>query len=186
MLPKKLTIWEPACGNGHMVKVLRENEYVVRDSDIQTGTDFLEQTACAEDFIITNPPFGYAEAFIRKSAQLNPCCGYALLLKSQYWHSAKRLKLFRELQPQFVLPLTWRPDFLFGAQSGSPTMEVLWTVWINKEWEEYYEGECIYHPLEKPNNGKKDAYSHVTPSTINIVDHSVVDLFSGETPIEIS
>jgi hypothetical protein len=150
MLPKMLTIWEPACGEGHMVKVLRANGYVVRDSDIQTGTDFLEVEDCPESFIITNPPFNQAEAFIRHASKLNPECGFAFLLKSQYWHSASRLKLFREIQPQFVLPLTWRPDFLFGAKSGSPTMEVLWTVWINKDWEECYEGECIYQPLEKP------------------------------------
>lgn len=151
MLPKMLTIWEPACGEGHMVKVLRANGYVVRDSDIQTGTDFLEVEDCPESFIITNPPFNQAEAFIRHANKLNPECGFAFLLKSQYWHSASRLKLFREIQPQFVLPLTWRPDFLFGAKSGSPTMEVLWTVWINIEWEECYEGECIYHPSKNLN-----------------------------------
>lgn len=31
-------------------------------------------------------------------------------------------------EPSYVLPLTWRPDFLYGAKSGRPTMELLWTV----------------------------------------------------------
>jgi hypothetical protein len=149
-LPKELTLWEPACGDGHMVKVLRANGYVVRDSDIKTGTDFLNTKECPESFIVTNPPFCVAEEFIRHANTLKPECGFAFLLKSQYWHSAKRLKLFREIRPQFVLPLTWRPDFLFGVKGGNPTMEVLWTVWINQEWEECYEGETIYNLLEKP------------------------------------
>ena len=149
-LPKELTLWEPACGDGRMVDVLRANGDVVRDSDIQTGTNFLDVQECPESFIITNPPFNQAEAFIRHASKLKPECGFAFLLKSQYWHSASRLPLFREIHPQFVLPLTWRPDFLFGAKSGSPTMEVLWTVWINQEWEECYEGETIYNLLERP------------------------------------
>jgi hypothetical protein len=150
VLPTELTLWEPACGDGHMVNVLRANGYVVRDSDIKTGTNFLDVQECPESFILTNPPFNQAEAFIRHANDLKPECGFSFLLKSQYWHSASRLKLFREMRPQFVLPLTWRPDFLFGAKSGSPTMEVLWTVWINQEWEECYEGETIYNLLERP------------------------------------
>lgn len=149
-IPKEHTIWEPACGDGKMVGVLRGNGYNVRGTDIQTGTNFLETKECPESFIVTNPPFCAAEEFIRHANELKPRCGFAFLLKSQYWHSASRLKLFQEIQPQMVLPLTWRPDFLFGAKSGSPTMEVLWTVWINIEWEECYEGETIYCPLKKP------------------------------------
>lgn len=29
----------------------------------------------------------------------------------------------------YVLPLTWRPDFMGGERGGTPTMEVHWTVW---------------------------------------------------------
>jgi hypothetical protein len=150
MLPKELTIWEPAFGDGRMSNVIKGNGYNVFESDIQTGIDFLQTPSCNRDFIITNPPFCIAEEFIKHAKLLNPNCGFAFLLKSQYWHGAKRLKLFQEIQPQFVLPLTWRPDFLFGAKSNSPTMEVLWSVWINQEWKECYEGECIYRPLKKP------------------------------------
>ena len=150
MIPKEHAIWEPACGDGKMVNVLRGNGYTVRGTDIQAGENFLETRESPESFIITNPPFCAAEAFIRHANELKPHCGFAFLLKSQYWHAAKRFKLFQEIQPQFVLPLAWRPDFLFGAKSSSPTMEVLWTVWINIEWEECYEGETIYCPLQKP------------------------------------
>jgi hypothetical protein len=51
-----------------------------------------------------------------------------MLLKSQYWHAAKRHQLFNTHTPAYILPLTWRPDFMFGERGGAPTMDVLWTV----------------------------------------------------------
>jgi hypothetical protein len=79
------------------------------------------------DWIITNPPFSLAEQFILKAYSCwQP---FAMLLKSQYWHAASRVKLFEGTEPTFVLPLTWRPDFTMGGK-GSPLMDVLWTVWI--------------------------------------------------------
>ena len=43
--------------------------------------------------------------------------------------AAKRKALFEEHPPAYVLPLTWRPDFMGGERGGAPTMEVHWTVW---------------------------------------------------------
>ena len=92
------------------------------------GVDFLEtKRDCAA--IITNPPFNISEDFIRHAipqARL-----VAMVLKSQYWHAKKRAALFGEFPPAYVLPLTWRPDFMGGERGGAPTMEVHWTVWID-------------------------------------------------------
>ena len=44
------------------------------------------------------------------------------------------------------VPLSWRPDFLFGSKSGAPTMEVLWTVWKAP----YDNATTLYEPLLKP------------------------------------
>lgn len=137
-------IWEPACGEGHMVDVLEKNGYMVRATDIQTGTDFLETENNDCDWIITNPPFSLSEQFIRKCAEYH--VPFALLLKSQYWHAAKRVSLFNEITPTYILPLTWRPDFLFKTRGkGSPLMDVIWCVW--------YPGtvSTTYIPLVKPN-----------------------------------
>jgi len=126
-------IWEPACGNGAMVQVFEKYGYPVKATDISSGSDYLE-TGCETGItaIITNPPFNRAEEFIRKAIKEAPLV--AMLLKAQYWHAAARVELFRQHPPAFVLPLTWRPDFLEHTrekgQRGSPTMEVLWTVWI--------------------------------------------------------
>jgi hypothetical protein len=67
------------------------------------------------------------------------------LLKSQYWHSKRREKLFQRIRPAQVFPLTWRPDFHFGAKGSAPTMEVLWTVWRSP----YRSKFTKYEPLSK-------------------------------------
>lgn len=145
-------IWEPACGTGAMVDVMEDRGYMVFCADlhptgykgITVAHDFLESTPdlLDWDWIITNPPFSQAEKFIRHALELGGPC--AFLLKSQFWHAQRRLPLFRESPPAYVLPLTWRPDFLHGAKGGSPTMECLWTVWLG--------ADCIteYHLLERP------------------------------------
>lgn len=146
-----MTILEPACGTGKMVEAMNARGYSVDYFDLYlTGfrggfdsRDFLQLTDTGCDWIITNPPFLAAEAFIRHALDLKKPC--AFLLKSQFWHAKKRLQLFRDSPPSYVLPLTWRPDFLNGSKSGSPTMEVAWSVWLP-----YQQGYTLYHPLERP------------------------------------
>ncbi len=121
-------IWEPACGEGHMVRAMEAMGYQVIGTDIQQGNDFLIVPPVDCEWIITNPPFSQSEAFIEK------CIGYkkpfAFLLKSQYWHAKRRISLFDKMPPKWILPLTWRPDFLFKTRGkGSPLMDVMWVVW---------------------------------------------------------
>lgn len=143
-IPRDNIIWEPACGNNHMVTVMRNYGYRTVGTDIQDGTDFLTAPLIDCDWIITNPPFSQAENFIRRcSMHKKP---YALLLKSQYWHAKRRTKLFYDCRPSYILPLTWRPDFMFGERGGgSPLMDVMWCVWDYPACN-YAE----YKPLEKP------------------------------------
>jgi hypothetical protein len=140
------TIWEPACGQGHMSKVLKSYGHEVFESDIADGLDFFELDYVV-DAIITNPPFMIAEEFIKKSLTDAPIV--AMLLKSQYWHAKSRTPLFKKYPPSYVLPLNWRPDFYEdirkeGDKKGSSTMEMAWTVWIK--------GDTLtkYNILEKP------------------------------------
>lgn len=126
------TIWEPACGDGAMSRVLELFGHTVISSDLrhtgygEGGIDFLAaDREC--DAVITNPPFNISEEFIRHA--LRQAGTVAMLLKSQYWHAQKRTALFDAFPPAYVLPLTWRPDFMGGERGGAPTMEVHWTVW---------------------------------------------------------
>lgn len=150
-------IWEPAMGNGAMLEVILDRGYRVLGSDLHPQFDILPSidflktnTEC--DWIITNPPFSKATEFITHALELGKPC--AFLLKSQFWHAKSRLDLFRENPPSYVLPLTWRPDFLYGAKSGSPTMECLWTVWAGGH-------ETVYYPLEKPTEVRNHTISNL-------------------------
>jgi hypothetical protein len=118
-IPRREVVWECAAGPGRLARRLRDHGYLV-------GTDFLSaRMDCA--WIITNPPFSLAEAFIRHAIFLRR--PFAFLLKSQFWHAARRRALFELHRPAEILALSWRPDFLFGAKGGAPTMECVWTVW---------------------------------------------------------
>lgn len=145
-LPTDKIIWECASGENHMAQVMTDRGYHVECSDLhKTGVDFTKAGLLAVDWIITNPPFKVSEEFIRHAYELQPA-GFAFLLKSQYWHSKKRNALFNQIRPYAVLPLSWRPDFLFGSKAGAPTMDVLWTIWKAP----YDQTETLYQPLLKP------------------------------------
>ena len=144
-LPKSTKIWEPACGENHMVQTIKSMGYSVIGSDIRLGEDFLTIPFKECDWIITNPPFSLSEGFIKRCRYHNR--PFALLLKSQYWHAKKRQSVFNEIRPNYILPLTWRPDFLFKTRGkGAPLMDVMWVVWG------LYSGSTypLYIPLNKP------------------------------------
>ena len=115
-LPSGTRIWEPACGNGDMVREMETWGYRVTGTDISMGQDFLTAFSVPCDWIITNPPFSLSEEFIRRCWHIGK--PFALLLKSQFWHARKRIQLFKEEPPAWVLPLTWRPDFLFKTRGA--------------------------------------------------------------------
>ena len=81
-----LTICEPACGAGAIVKVLKENTDNVIAYDIEKN--FLSETE-QYDYIITNPPFSIAQEFILKAKQVAKK-KFAFLLPLSYLHGKKR------------------------------------------------------------------------------------------------
>ena len=141
-IPKSTKIWEPACGQNHMVNVMRDFGYEVVCTDIQSGVDFLTADLPeGVEYIITNPPFNVAEDFIKRCIEHGK--PFALLLKSQYWNAQKRTKLFKDHPPKFVLPCNWRPDF---TGQGSSLMDMMWCVWGDNYGLKF----SLYLPLEKP------------------------------------
>ena len=151
-IPAGTNVWEPACGGGHIVRVLEANRLKVTGTDIETGTDFLTaELPEGVRWIITNPPFSMATEFIETCARHNR--PFALLMKSQFWHARKRYDLFLEHPPRYVLPLTWRPDFNFldrkEGERGSPLMDVCWCVWDGMP------AFTQYVPLRKPEEAKR-------------------------------
>lgn len=148
ILPSGSRVLEPACGDGAMAKALKVCGYSVDATDLREdsgygrgGVDFLATDFSGQyDALITNPPFVVADQFIRHG--VTQARVFALLLKSQYWHAAKRRDLFRQFPPARVYPLTWRPSFLEKERGNSPLMDVLWTV-----WDAEYDGPTTYEPI---------------------------------------
>ena len=71
----KGNIWECACGNGAMSKVMIEQGYDVYSSDLidrgygEVGIDFLQSNKKVDN-IVTNPPFNLATEFTLKAFEL--------------------------------------------------------------------------------------------------------------------
>jgi hypothetical protein len=70
-------VWEPACGDGAISKVLRRNGYYVAESDIEPRNraeviDFLLTDQLKAGSIITNPPFKLLCQFIERAYALKP------------------------------------------------------------------------------------------------------------------
>src|SRR5262245_30466128 len=75
-------VWEPACGPGAIVRVLRSTGREVLATDLvdygcpqsQSGIDFLMETRAPPQIraIVTNPPFKLAHEFVAKALELVP------------------------------------------------------------------------------------------------------------------
>lgn len=130
MTGRPIEVHEPACGEGHMSKVL-ERFWPVLSTDLidrgygQAGVDYL---TCKETrpIVITNPPFHLAREFVEKALADGAERVY-LLLKATYWHAARRTDLFEGTPHSRIMPLSWRLDF---TGEGSPPMECCWFEWI--------------------------------------------------------
>lgn len=146
-LPPRSVIWEPACGDGAISKVLIAHGFVVTETDIvargrpSEQIDFLKADNRRSEIIITNPPFNLATEFIAHADALR-VQKMAMLLKSNFWNVAKNIQIFERWTPAMVLPLTWRIDFT-GA--GSPHTDCTWTY-----WDRDMPPLAITKPLKKP------------------------------------
>lgn len=94
-------IWEPACGEGHISKVLIESGYEVISSDLvergygESRVDFLMEWTPRAPNIITNPPFKNSTSFIKKALSLSTG-KIALLMRLQALEGAERAAVYRE------------------------------------------------------------------------------------------
>lgn len=134
------TIWECACGDGAMSKVLALTGNPVKSSDLydrgfgEAGVDFL-QANCPVDNIITNPPFNCAEGFIH-AALRQVRCKVALLLRLAFLESAHRANtIFTVSPPSRVWVFSERITFYPSGvkRAGNGTTAYAWFVW-DKEY----------------------------------------------------
>lgn len=90
------TVWEPACGVGNIVRVLRDRGHQVFATDLNPRgcpdsfdrIDFLMPVKCECQAIVTNPPYQLAEEFVRRALERAPLV--IMLLRLAFFESEKR------------------------------------------------------------------------------------------------
>jgi len=132
------SVWEPACGRGHMAQVLAEYFGAVRASDVfdygyGEVQDFLVGLSGVKsvDWIITNPPFRLAEDFFQRSRQVARK-GVALLARTVFIESVGRFeRIFSANPPTTVLQYTERVPMVKGRidRKASTATGYAWLVW---------------------------------------------------------
>ena len=104
-------IWEPACGEGHISKVLTANGYEVISTDLiyrgygePEPMDFLTETfPDFEGDIITNPPYSAGLEFVERALEtVRPGGKVAMFLKVQFLEGKRRGELFAKTPPRTV------------------------------------------------------------------------------------
>jgi hypothetical protein len=129
-------IWECACGDGEMARVLAAAGYDVRASDLhargfgKSGVDFLRATRPVDN-IITNPPYNAAEAFVAQGLKLARR-KLALLLRLAFLEGANRANsIFLKTPPSRVWVFSERITFYMkdAPRAGSGTTAYAWFVW---------------------------------------------------------
>lgn len=135
-------VWEPACGSGHIVKVLRDRGHSVLATDIanhhcpesNAGIDFLTTIPPIQriDAIITNPPFFLAEQFVKHALELG-IPKICMLLRLAFLESERRRDLFARGQLARVhqfrkrLPMMHRAGW--EGRRANSGMPFAWFVW---------------------------------------------------------
>jgi hypothetical protein len=129
-------IWEPACGDGTMARVLQSKGNNVIASDLydrgygEVGHDFLKTDRVADN-IVTNPPYNAAEGFLKVGlTQAKSKC--ALLLRLAFLEGGNRYRtIFSKHPPSRVWIFSERITFYpAGAiKKGTGTTAYAWFVW---------------------------------------------------------
>jgi hypothetical protein len=133
-----LNCWEPACGAGHMSKVLQEYFCEVYSSDaFDYGYgkifDFLSGplSELNYDWIITNPPFRLLEQFILRALSIARK-GVAILARSVFLESVGRYEaIFRNKPPTKFAQFVERVPIIKGRLDIKATTATgyAWLVW---------------------------------------------------------
>lgn len=143
-------VYEPACGEGHMARMIEGAGYRVWATDlVDRGygdgvVDFMmvDYLPFRTTAIITNPPYGlWPKRFINHALGRLRAPYAALLLKADYFNSIQGLRLLTAHPLAAVYPLSWRLDFL---DQGRPVMNCTWFVWDSRR------SPLPYHVLPHP------------------------------------
>lgn len=136
-------IWEPACGQGAISKVLEANGYSVVSTDLiqrEYGTgriDFLRESISRARNIVTNPPYGrgLGDSFVRHALDLTEVTGgtVAMLLNLASLCHRKRHAFWVARPPTVIYALDelvcWPEGDPNRARNSTATHRYCWAVW---------------------------------------------------------
>ena len=144
------TIWEPACGMGHLSKRMIELGKKVHSTDLINrgygtgGVDFLKATENPYGAVITNPPYKVALEFIEKALDISgEGTKIAMFLKLTFLEGKRRKPFFRDNPPRKIHVFSSRAsvakdgDFTAIPNNGN-AIAYAWFV-----WEKGYKGETV-------------------------------------------
>ena len=140
-------IWEPACGEGHISKVLVENGFEVISQDLvdrgygEGGVDFFKQDKAPfsdNHAIVTNPPYKYACDFVKHAIELSPVV--VMYLKTTFLESQRRYdEIFSKYRPKWMFQFVRRYGCMKnGIFDGDGAVAYAWYV-----WERDYNGDTM-------------------------------------------
>ena len=128
-------VWEPACGDGSMSKVLESAGYKVISTDLEprgygSQGDFFFYGSLLAPNIVTNPPFRLAQEFADRALALG-CDKLALLCKLVFlegkergaWFPTTPLKHVYVFSERLTMPRNGEP------QTGGGMIAFAWFVW---------------------------------------------------------
>jgi hypothetical protein len=142
-------VWECACGDGALSKVLEARGYNVLSTDLVDrgygtgGVDFLELNEEYDGDIVTNPPYSKAQAFVEKALDV-VTAGHkvAMLLRLQFLETKARRALFEKFPPKYVYVSSSRIQCArngdFENYGKGSAVAYAWFV-----WEKGFNGEPI-------------------------------------------
>lgn len=131
-------IWEPACGDGAISKVLEEAGYTVNSTDLiergygLSGVDFLLDYQTTANNIITNPPFKFAQEFVEHALSRSRR-KVAMLCRLGWLEGKERRKMFVSTPLAHVWVFSSRVPMLRNGEQmmagGGGMIAFAWYVW---------------------------------------------------------
>jgi hypothetical protein len=130
-------IWEPAAGEGHLVRELTSRHRIIA-TDKTPGApgiaerDFLKPPMPREAFgawVITNPPYNALDAFLRRGVDLmdgGDIAGSIMLLRNDHIAGGERSAVLN--RAALLVHCNWRPTWVPGT-TVTGRFSNIWAVW---------------------------------------------------------
>lgn len=143
-------VWECACGEGHLSRVLEEHGYKVISTDLvyrgygcSESIDFLQQLI--EDFngdIVTNPPYKYALEFVERALNsVQSGRKVAMFLKLQFLEGKRRKEFFQQNPPKKIYVSSSRLNCAMNGDFSKTVSSAVAYAWF--VWEKGFHGDPV-------------------------------------------